>query len=227
MKPYRNLIRVRLIRASGNRKTGPIPVSISSRHTCDPSCPLLGHGCYATNGHLAFQWNRVDRGSQFTWDRFIADVRALPRRQLWRHNQAADLAGIGATIDAELMAELVHANMGRHGFTYTHKAMSPANQAAVKHANENGFTVNLSADNLREADELASLNVAPVVVILPKDQQGNTATPAGRKVVVCPYYTTGRQCANCALCDKADRSCIVGFPAHGSGRNMASAVAVG
>ena len=37
---------------------------------------------------------------------------------------------------------------------------------AIADANANGFVVNLSADTLAEADELAALNVGPVVVVL-------------------------------------------------------------
>lgn len=85
-----------------------------------------------------------------------------------------------------------------------------------------GFTINLSGNNLGHADTLADLNIGPVVVVLPSAVKTNTVTPKGRKVVVCP--ATQRDdvsCATCGLCQKARRSVIVGFPAHGSGKKKA------
>ena len=83
-----------------------------------------------------------------------------------------------------------------------------------------GFTVNLSANDLVDADELAATGAGPVVVVLPSSQTDNTATPAGRRVVVCP--ATQRDdvsCATCQLCAR-QRSTIVGFPAHGTRRRV-------
>ena len=57
-------------------------------------------------------------------------------------------------INPRMLAELVAANRGKRGFTYTHK---PPSQecAAIRRANRNGFTINLSADTLEEEDKLA------------------------------------------------------------------------
>lgn len=85
---------------------------------------------------------------------------------LWRHNQAGDLPGENDTIDLVALAQLAEANVGKRGFTYTHKPMTADNAAAVKQANARGFTINLSADNLSEADDLAEMQVGPVVVVL-------------------------------------------------------------
>ncbi len=83
----------------------------------------------------------------------------------------------------------------------------------------------LHANNLANADELADLQVGPVVTVLPEDQRTNTVTPAGRRVVVCPAIARDDvTCATCQLCQR-QRSTIVGFPAHGSGKRKASAIA--
>lgn len=205
---------------SHNIKTGPIPVSTSSKATCPDACPFKSGGCYAQGGPLNIHWNKVTSGERGTdFDTFCKSIAKLPKGQLWRHNQSGDLAGENNVIDVDKLRQLTNANRGRKGFTYTHKPMTPENSEAVKHANENGFTVNLSANNLRHADELKSLNVGPVVVVLPSDQVGNTVTPDGHKVVVCPAtYREGVNCANCQLCQKVNRSVIVGFPAHGVGK---------
>jgi len=43
------------------------------------------------------------------------------------------------------------------------------NAVAIKCANQNGFTVNLSADSIEEADELVSLETGPVATVLPEE----------------------------------------------------------
>lgn len=50
-----------------------------------------------------------------------AQIAALTEGQLWRHNQAGDLVGGGNEIDTAPRGQLVAANAGKRGFTYTHK----------------------------------------------------------------------------------------------------------
>jgi hypothetical protein len=175
--------------------------------------------------------NGVATLQSLTWPGFTDRVAALPEGQLWRHNQAGDLPGEGDTIDTNAMRALVLANAaaGARGFTYTHKPIGHGHNAAmVRFANANGFTVNLSADNLREADELADAEIGPVVVVLPAGVHGNAdiATPMGRRVAVCPAtYRDGVTCASCQLCQRRERKVIVGFPAHGASKRAASAIA--
>lgn len=80
---------------SDNKKTGPMPVSASPRATCPLSCPLMGkNGCYGEDYHLSMYWNRIDAGtspSLVSWDQLCANVRSLPKGQIWRHNQIGDL----------------------------------------------------------------------------------------------------------------------------------------
>lgn len=226
---------VHLTPRSANAKTGPIPVSTTSDTTCPTACPFrksaLG-GCYAASGPLALHWAAVSRGERGTdWPTFVAAIAALPLATLWRHNQAGDLPGDGVTIDANALRALVDANVGRRGFTYTHyRADVATNADAIRDANARGFAVNLSANNAAHADELADLGIAPVVTVLPADVDGRATrtvrTPAGRPVVVCPAtYRDDVSCATCALCARIDRTTLVGFPAHGSSKRRADAVA--
>jgi hypothetical protein len=126
-----------------------------------------------------------------------------------------------------MLSDLVKAQSGKRGFTYTHKPMDSAhNREAVKAANEGGFTVNLSANNLAHADTLSALGIAPVVVVLPIDSPAKVQTPAGRKVIVCPAQQRNNvTCETCGLCQKSARSVIVGFRAHGSSRKLVEAIA--
>lgn len=213
-----------LTKKSANRKTGPIPVSTTSSDSCPQACSFRGNGCYAESGPLAIHWRRVGRAGM-DLDAFCASIRALPDGQLWRHNQAGDLPGNGNRIDSRALAKLVKANRGRRGFTYTHKPVTDSrNHSAVSKANQQGFTVNLSADNLQAADRLKSLGIGPVVTVLPSTQTTNTRTPAGNLVVVCPAVTHDVPCSECGLCAWADREVIIGFPAHGSSKKRVDAL---
>ena len=219
---------VHLSLKSTNAKTGPIPMSTTTRETCAISCPFYGNGCYAENFRLKRHWGAVTNGDRGgSWQVFTAAIAILPEGQLWRHNQAGDLPGNGSIIDAGALYNLVQANVGKRGFTYTHyDPMHDDNGRAIAYANEFGFTVNLSANNLSHADELAALDIGPVVVVLPADTIEKTLTTAqGRTVVVCPAtYRDDVSCATCALCQR-QRKTIVGFPAHGASKRKASAIA--
>lgn len=230
-------MRVTLTLKSANRKTGPMPVSTTSADTCPPSCPLQGAGCYAALGHVGMHWRKVTNGKTGTdWSGFCASVASLPADTLWRHNQAGDLPGAGDRIDAAQLRELVGANQDKRGFTYTHKPVAGSsyrathNRRAVAAANRDGFTINLSANTLAHADELAQLEIGPVVVVLdaPEGIRADTHTPAGRKVATCPAtYRGDVTCLSCGLCQRQNRKVIVGFPAHGQQRAAAASIARG
>jgi hypothetical protein len=188
---------IHLTRVSTNKKTGLIPVSTTEAKTCWKGCAFFQAGCYAAGGPINIHWSLVTalkRGVAYA--AFLSSICRLPRGQLWRHNAAGDLPGVNSAIDLEAFAALVKANKGRRGFTYTHKPVIQskgvpakvvkANAEAIKSANNNGFTVNLSANNPAHADRLAELQIGPVVVVLPAAQISNTMTPAGRKIVICP-----------------------------------------
>lgn len=176
--------------------------------------------CYAGSGPLALHWAAVSAGTRGTdWPTFTQTIAALPDGQLWRHNQAGDLPKKENTIDPVKLGQLVAANMGKRGFTYSHHRDAESINW-IRHANAWGFTVNLSANDLADADMLADYQAGPVVVVLPSTQNTNTTTPAGRPVVICP--ATQRDdvsCATCQLCQR-QRAAIVGFPAHGTRKRV-------
>lgn len=220
-------MKVHLTLVSSNAKTGPIPVTTSSMATCPDSCQLKGNGCYAASGPLALHWRSVTAGERgMDWSEFTDEVTRFRKGQLWRHNQAGDLPGAGDMIDRKALKQLVKANKGKRGFTYTHKPTSIASNAdAIAHANANGFAVNLSADNLSDADYLYSLGIGPVVTIVPEDHPTRSTTPAGNAVVVCPAQTVdGITCATCGACAVIDRESIIAFRVHGSSKRKAANV---
>lgn len=208
---------------SKNAKTGPIPTTTTAADTCPRSCPMF-NTCYAKGGPQAMHWNKVtNRERGYTLRQLCDDVAALPENQVWRHNVSGDLPGIGERINGKDLQLLVNANRGKRGFTYTHKRPEVGNNAEhIRNANRAGFTVNLSANSLAEADHYYGLGIAPVVTVLPADQSENVLTPEGRRVVVCP--ATQRDdvtCASCKLCQVQRRGVIVGFPVHGSRKRQA------
>jgi len=229
-------------RISRNAKTGPIPVTTTSKDSCPNDCPFQGSGCYAEAGPLGAIWrgltkagpdaefpNGRNKMASLGLDALLKHIRKLPAGQLWRHNQAGDLVpmpGTG-TIDRDILSKLVASNKGKRGFTYTHHNVlqNEQNRQAVADAVKEGFVINLSANNLRHADALADLGIAPVCTVLPANVMQNTTTPAGRKVVICPAVTRDDvSCETCGLCARL-REAIIGFPAHGPSKARAGAIA--
>ena len=211
------------IRTSANRKTGPIPQTYNHRSTCPPSCAHYRTSCYAESFYTRLHWDKVDtRGLEL--DELALSIRLLPTGQLWRFAVAGDLPGQGETVDAYALGQIVKANTGRRGFTYTHKHSAQAIKWA-KHATAWGFTVNVSADDAGHADQLAAHGL-PVVALVPDDTPRHSMTPEGRHIIVCPAQTTNHvTCETCGLCQRADRTSIVGFRAHGTKTRLANIIA--
>ena len=216
---------------SKNVKLGGMPTTTSSSDTCPTSCPLKAYvdpntgkrvaPCYAEHGHLGMHWRAVDAGKRGgSWADLLAKVRKFDQG-IWRHNQAGDLP----IDDTDGIRALIRANRKKGGFTYTHH--NPVEHSdIIKECNDGGFTVNISANNLDQADQYAQLDIAPVVTLLPDDSAKVRYTPAGRKVVRCPAETSKKvTCRSCRLCQKVDRP-IIGFVAHGSGKKYVEAVAI-
>lgn len=209
-----------------------MPVSTSNSATCPDACPIKLKGCYAKYGPVGMHWRKLDKGESknaANWPEFLTQIKRIQRGSLWRHNQAGDLNGSNNEIDALALRQLVNANRGKRGFTYTHYPMDTIpNMMAVHQANTEGFTVNLSANDVNHADKLKALNVGPVVVIMPRDSEKVSHTPAGNKVVICPAENTDKvNCLSCGLCQIADRNYIIGFRAHGTAAKTVDLIAKG
>ena len=214
---------------SKNAKVGKMAVTTSTATTCPTSCPFKSNGCYADSGPLKLHWDKVTRKERGDdWSTFISKIKDMPAGSKWRHNQAGDLPGDMEKLDGKKCIDLAKANEGKRGFTYTHYDVLDNFQNAiiVNSMNHLGFTVNVSANNLDHADKLCDMDIAPVATVLPIEQTTNTVTPKGRKVVVCPAtFKDDVSCSSCMLCEKRDRNIIVGFPAHGTSKKKASAIA--
>jgi len=234
-------------RISSNTKTGPIPVSLTEQSSCPDTCPFKSNkSCYPFFSPLGFMWEALDhdgfhpsikdktrrRVIPLTWDELCDNVSSLPKRkkQLWRHNAAGDLPGIGNEIDTQKLEQLVLANKKAQarGFSFTHKpvglyGLGLRNACAIRAANIQGFIINLSANGLTDADWLADLNIGPVVTIVPSSSPTKMKTPKGRKVVVCPAQQDLKvkiTCDSCELCAKGNRKSIIAFRAHGRKKKL-------
>lgn len=219
-------MRVLFVERSRNSKTGPIPVTYTESKSCPSSCPLKAGGCYAKAGHTRMAWDRVPTDGG-TWTDLCKNIARLAFDTLWRMNVAGDLPHTDGIIDTEKMVRLVDANINKRGFTYTHHdPRKRKNANIIRYANNFGFTINLSANNVSEVDALVDLRVGPVVTVLPENQTSNLMTAKGRTIVVCP--ATQRDdvtCATCKLCSVPKRSVVVGFPAHGVNKKKAEHIA--
>ena len=209
------------VRMSSNAKLGGLPASTTSGDSCPERCSFRsGNGCYGESGPLSIHWTAVNarkRGGSL--DEFCKSVKALPRFQLWRHNQVGDLPGDGVSIDGAALRKIVKANKGKKGFTFTHyDPVDPDNAEAIRWANEDGFTVNLSAETLEEVDLFVSLGVGPVVVALPATADKPIRTAGGNRITICPASLKNTTCAQCAMCADPNRKSVIGFPSHGSGK---------
>ena len=216
---------VHLTLKSTNAKTGPMPVSTTSRESCPATCSLQKNGCYADSGPLAIHWDKVTRGERgISWNEFCETIASLPDGITWRHNQAGDLPHTNGNIDHLKLIQLTHANMDKQGFTYTHHKPNNHNSKWLEFANASGFTVNLSAENLHQADQLAELDIGPVVTIIDTGMPIKMKTAKGRDVITCPAtYKDNVSCFTCKLCAKQRKS-IIAFPVHGTSKAKASKV---
>lgn len=208
---------------SSNRKTGPIPVTTTTPDSCPNSCPLKANGCYANIGPLRIVWERSRNA--LSQSEFFKAIKALPDGILMRHNQAGDLLkNKDETINLSFLKGLVKAAKDKRMFTYTHHDVSKKkNRDAIKMANENGLTVNLSANNLDQADEYKKLGIGPVVSVVPEDFD-EKYTKQGNRVTICPATKSEYvNCMSCGLCQRAKRKTIIAFPVHGSNKKKAAA----
>ena len=228
-QPYE--YRVNFTLRSGNPQLGPIPMSSTFQVPRYNLMALLEKQYAEATGPLTQRMvlrrflRLLATEPGLSWDSFCAAVAQLPTGQVWRHNVQGDLPGdpLCFELDAEPLARLVRANRGKRGFAFTHFHPKVGHNAElIAAANAQGFTINLVADSLTEADELLRWKVAPVVVRVPEDSPPFQRTRAGNKVVVCPQsHRRGVTCATCQLCAQAwnrrqdrDRD-IVAFPIPG------------
>lgn len=219
-------LRFHLTAKSGNAKTGPIAVSTSSKATCSPSCPFLGHGCYANAVPLHLHWQRVtngERGVPFT--EFLQQLKSLPIGSYYRHNQAGDLVHNAGKISRTFIRKMVDATRHLVAFTYTHHNLALGeNLQLLRFANRNGFRINVSCETERQVDSTIAAGLPAVVVANSAESRTQWRTEQGNIVLVCPAQRNDdTTCADCMLCHKRGARVAIAFLAHGTAKNKVNA----
>jgi hypothetical protein len=184
-------------------------------------------GCYSESGPSLIQWKKTEKiETSISFEQYLGELGKIEKGRLSRYGVAGDLPGVGDVLDVSKLDQLTRAARRIQLFAYTHKPLASfSEQEAVAAANARGFTINLSADSLQEADRKAALGVAPVVTLLPSDSPTKgLRTPEGRKVIVCPNVTHGKTCLECRLCAIPDRVAVIGFPSHGTRKRVVDAM---
>ena len=220
-------MKVSFTRVSGNKKTGAIPVTVSSNDTCPQTCPFKEKGCYAKSGPLAIHWRAVSEGRRGTeWNDLLKNIKNLPKGKLWRHNVAGDLPHHDGVINRELIMALAKANKGKKGFTYTHHTLSVENIETLQLSKSFGFVINISTSSSDEADQVMTQYKLPAVcVVQSTENRKSWKTETGRKVLKCPATVADHMtCEKCGLCSHGDRDYIIAFPAHGTAKKTVNQI---
>jgi hypothetical protein len=205
------------VEASGNTKLGRIPCVTVEQSTCWRGCALW-EKCYAFGGRVRMNWDKVTSHTWGSaWAEVVRKIAALPRWQPWRYAVAGDLPGANARINAREFKQLVKANGGKPGWTYTHKPLTPTNVALLRFALRRGFTINVSANSPAHADEIANqFPDLPIATLMPEGPGRHALTPEGRSITQCPaQFIEEMTCAHCLLCAMPGRTHMVGFKPEG------------
>ena len=214
---------------SSNRKTGAIPTTTSAKETCWTGCPFYEKGCYAKGGPQNIHWNAISAGERgYEWDTFLKLIRKIKRTQLWRHNVSGDLPVVAdGVIDGDKVAQLVDANRGRKGYTFTHHPLTDTNLGVIKYANAAGFTVNVSTESVEVADKVMTKHGIPAVAVVHSTKMDRFyRTESGRRVITCPaiVHENDVTCETCGLCQQSNREFIIAFPAHGNAKKTVDSI---
>lgn len=208
-----------LTQVSHNKKTGPIAVSSTGWSSCPPTCGAR-EICYAKKGyHTRLHGDKITRQERgVPPEQFIRQVAALPPGTLFRHNVSGDLWHHEGMLSRNLLRHLTEATQHlKAAWTYTHHRPNSLNQVAIRTANRNGFTVNVSADDLDSAVDFKRRGY-PVVCIV-KDMP-ESFEHKGVTFIRCPHQVDGgkTQCMGCGngtpLCSIPDRHFVVAFEEH-------------
>lgn len=217
-----------------NMKTGPIAVLKSCMATCPDSCAWKKNGCYAKYGPITIQWRKLHTIGVHLVE-ICKQIKQLRRGSLLRLFEAGDCPGDGKYyLYKDACIQLAKACKHVMAFGYSHYRPNKHNLPIFKEMSKY-VTINLSADNLEQADEMAKTGL-PIATVVPKDSPATFYTEGGNRVIVCPFEQGKRDekgkivqrkvanCMSCAcgsgkgpLCAWKDRDFFIGFPAHGSG----------
>jgi len=213
-----------LSRVSGNKKTGPIPVTTTSRNSCPPTCGARPF-CYGMLGPIALHWDKVSDGSRGKgWRDHLADLATLPVFSPLRINQVGDLPHSAGKISRRYLVALLSVIKKRklQAWTYTHHDLAKGENAELlRRAFRSGLTINVSTESVAAADAAIAAGL-PATITVPSTETRNTwRTPERNLVMVCPAQRRETDCSQCMLCHKRGKRVVIAFTAHGTRKKKA------
>lgn len=207
---------------SENAKLGFMPATYRGMHTptgstCPATCPLRDSGCYARSSFTAGTAKRAALSSHEDGKKVQEFVRTLPIGSKIRFHVSGDFfKADGKRLDKRYINGLKRAVSKRpdlQAWAYTHAKNGELKRLRSTFKNTS-LTLNASCDTITEAIANVKQNIKSVVTVGAKFDTQNID---GVKFVVCPAQTSDRQCKDCMLCAKSQRSCVVAFRGHGIG----------
>lgn len=199
---------------STNVKTGDVPTAWvgatkdEARASC-AGCPLLTGGCYAHTGTPAIAAVSVRRATGRTLTAALAG--AVRSARMVRLSAIGDVGRCGKAMADAIVSEVKAAGLAVVGYTHHWR------EAEVSDAWRGRLMA--SCDTLEDADRAISEGWR-ATVILPEGIDGDTRTPGGALVKLCPAQASdGRAtCNTCRLCDGSRSGPNIGFRFHGNAR---------
>lgn len=204
---------------SSNNKCRGCATIKSDKSTCPPNCPLINNGCWGDTFHSAHWW----KVTPFNLSGLLKEIRNLSYNQLTRLWEVGDFPGRKGVIDSESSIKIAHALKRVTAWGYTHYAPIKKNIDTLREISKY-ISLNLSANNLREADKYKDMGFDVTVLCHSKTPNFTFKTPNGVKVVMCPAQSKKvKNCASCTshlLCHQKNRDYIIGFYSHGSQKKI-------
>jgi|SRR5690625_4915789 len=210
-----------LERDSGNRKLGR-GVRATYREvgpTCPQSCEhLQNRSCYALYSFVNMH-AKVSEYSRSDADIIYDYVTNLPEGKKLRHHVSGDFMKPGDMIDTNYIDSVLKAHSERpdlKGWTYTH---AWERLDSKKMNAEKSLCVNASCDSKEEV--INAVNSGwPATTVVDEDFESGVININGKnaRLVVCPNQTHGISCSECMLCFRKNRSSVVAFRVHGTGK---------
>ena len=216
--------RFHLSRVSSNKKTGPMPVTTTSRNSCPPTCAMRS-ACYAMTGPLALHWDKVSNSERGKgWRDHLADLATLPLFSPLRLNQSGDLPHSAGKISRRYLVALLDVIKRRklRAWTYTHHDLAKGENAELlRRAFRSGLTINVSTESVAAADAAIAAGLPATITVPSTETRSTWRTPDRNLVMVCPAQRRETNCAECTLCHKRGKRVIIAFTAHGTRKKTA------
>lgn len=187
--------------------------------TCPATCEhLQSKSCYALYAFVNIHASK-SKYSKDDAEVIYEYVTTLPQNKKIRHHVSGDFMKPGDEVDNEYINSVVSAHKERpdvEGWSYTHAWK----RLDAEHMNSaESLTVNASCDSVADVFE-ALENGWPATTVVDEDYGGGVVELGGKeaRIVICPNQTHDLSCSECMLCFRGERSSVVGFRVHGSGK---------